>query len=169
MSMVGELSFFLGIQIKHTESGIFISQPKYARELLKKFGMTSSKLSRTPMCTIAKPSLDSEGKDINETLYRSMIGSFLYLRASRPDISFSVGVCTRYQSRPKESHVQAIKRILKYVSGTIEYGIWLSKDTNTTIVGFSDVDWVGCIDNRKSTSSGYFFVGNNLVAWHSKK
>ena len=164
MSMVGELSFFLGLQIKQTAFGIFVSQPKYARELLKKFGMISSKHSRTPMSTTVKLSLDSPVKDFNETLYRSMISSLLYLTTSRPDISFSVGVCARYQSKSKESHVSAVKRILKYISGTIDYGIWMSKDTNTVIVGFSDADWIECVDDRKSTSSGCFFVGNNLVA-----
>ena len=96
MSMVGELSFFLGLQIKQTESGIFVSQPKYARELLKKFGMISLKHLRSPTSTTVKLSLDSVGKDFNETLYRSMIGSLLYLTASRPDISYRVGVCARY-------------------------------------------------------------------------
>ena len=121
------------------------------------------------MSTTVKLSLDSAGKEYNETLYRSMIGSLLYLTASRPDISFSVGVCARYPSKPNELHVCAVKRILKYISGTIDYGIWMSKDTNTANVGFSDADWAGCVDDRKSTSGGCFFVGNNLVAWHSKK
>ena len=80
-----------------------------------------------------------------------------------------MGVCARYQSKPKESHVSAVKRILKYVGGTVDYGIWMSKDTNTAIVGFLDADWAGCVDDRKSTSGGCFFVGNNLMAWHSKK
>ena len=92
------------------------------------------------MSTTAKLGLDSGGKDINETLYRSMIDSLLYLTASCPDIVYNVGICARCQSKPKESHVRTIKRILKYISGTIDYGIWLSKDTNTTIVGFSNVD-----------------------------
>ena len=105
MIMVGVLSFIFGFQIKQTESRIFISQPKYAQELLKKFGLISSKHLRSPMGTTVKLSLDSDGNDINETLYRSMIGSLLYLTASRPDIAYSVGVCARYQSRPKESHV----------------------------------------------------------------
>ena len=121
------------------------------------------------MSTTIKLSLDSAGKDFNETLYRSMIGSLLYLTASRPDISFSVGVRARYQSKPKESHVSAVKRILKYVSGTVDYENWMSKDTNTVIVGFSVADWARCVDDRKSTFGGCFFVGNNLVAWHSKK
>ena len=109
MSMVSELSFFLGLE---TEFGIFVSQPKYARELLKKFGMISLKHLRSPTSTTVKLSLDSVGKDFNETLYRSMIGSLLYLTASRPDISYRVGVCARYQSKPKKSHVGAVKRIM---------------------------------------------------------
>ena len=121
--MVGELSFFLGLQIKQMAFGIFVSQPKYARELLKKFGMIASKHSRIPMSTTVKLILESAGKDFNETLYRSMIESLLHLTASCPDISFSVDVCARYQSKPKESHVSAVKRILKSVGGIVDYGI----------------------------------------------
>ena len=101
MSMVGELSFFLGLQISQIESGILVSQPKYAQELLKKFGMMSSKHSRTPMSTTIKLSLDSAGKDYNKTLYRSMIGSLLYLTASLPNISFSVGVWEDISLNPR--------------------------------------------------------------------
>ena len=169
ISMVGELTFFLGLQIKQTAFGIFVSQPKYAQELPKKFGMMSSKHSRTPMSTTVKLSLDSAGKDYNETLYRSIIGSLLYLTASHPDISFSVGVCAGCQSKPKELHVSVVKRILKYVGGIVDYGIWMSKDTAIAIVGFSDADWASCVDDCKSTLGGCFFMKTILVAWHSKK
>ena len=169
MSMVGELSFFLGLQIKQCEKGIFLSQTKYAHNILKKIGMNSSKHSNTPISTSVKLSLDYSRKDLGERQYRSMICNLLYLIASRLDLSFSVCVCAKYQSRPKESHAHAVKRILKYVSGTTDFGIWLSRDTNINVVGFSDADWVGCVDDRKSTSGGCFFIGNNLVAWHSKK
>ncbi|XP_039127020.1 secreted RxLR effector protein 161-like [Dioscorea cayenensis subsp. rotundata] len=98
-----------------------------------------------------------------------MIGSLLYLTASRLDISFSVGVCARYQATPKESHLKAVKRIIRYVHGTTEYGIWYSKDSNSHIVGYSDAYWAGNIDDRKSTSGGCFYLGNNLVTWYSKK
>ena len=121
------------------------------------------------MSRFVKLSINLNGKDVNETLYRSMIGSLLYLIASRPDIVYSVGVCARYQSKPKESHIHSVKRIMKYVSGTVDFGIWLSKDTNTTLVRYSDADWAGCANDRKSTIAGCFFIGNNLVAWHSKK
>ncbi|GMP54042.1 hypothetical protein CsSME_00019320 [Camellia sinensis var. sinensis] len=169
MSMMGELSYFLGLQIKQSPSGIFVSQSKYAKNLVSKFGLESAKHARTPMSTSLHLSKDSSGIDVDPTLYRSMIGSLLYLTASRPDIAFSVGVCARYQASPKESHLLAVKRIIKYVNGPLGYGVWFSTDTTAEITGFSDADWAGCADDRKSTSGVCFYLGNNLVSWHSKK
>ena len=103
------------------------------------------------------------------TLYRSMIGSLLYLTASRPDISYSVRVCARYQANPKESHMIALKRIIKYVKTTVEFGVWYSKDTSDVLAGYSDSDWARNVDDRKSTLGGCFYVGNNLVSYMSKK
>ncbi|CAL9026178.1 unnamed protein product [Prunus brigantina] len=169
MSLVGELNYFLGLQIKQSHDGIFLSQSKYAKKFVTKFGLEGAKSARTPMSTSAKIHRDLHGKSVDQTLYRSMIRSLFYLTASRPDISFSVGVCARFQSDPKESHLFAVKRIIKYVSGTIGFGLWYTYDTCVNLVGYSDVDWAGCSDDRKSTSGGVFYVGNNLVAWHSKK
>ncbi|KAL5849177.1 hypothetical protein ACOSQ4_007190 [Xanthoceras sorbifolium] len=169
MSMVGELTYFLGLQIKQMSDGIFISQAKYAKNLVKRFGLESAKHYNTPMSTSLKLSKDSNGKSVDQSLYRSMIGSLLYLTASRPDISLSVGLCARYQSNPKESHLTAVKRIIRYVNGTSDFGIWYSFDTNSNLVGFSDADWAGCSDDRKSTTGGCFYLGNNLVSWYSKK
>ena len=98
-----------------------------------------------------------------------MIGSLLYLTASRSDISYNVGKCARYQANPKKSHMIALKRIIKYVKTTADYGVWYSKDTNAILDGYSDVDWAENADDRKSTSRGCFYVGNNLVSWISKK
>ena len=98
-----------------------------------------------------------------------MIGSVLYPTASRPDISYSVGVCARYQANPKESHLKAVKRIIRYVSSTCDFGIVYTFGSNLEIAGYSDSDWAGDADDRKITSGGCFFVGNNLVSWHSKK
>ena len=98
-----------------------------------------------------------------------MIGSLLYLTASRPDLSYSVGVCARYQTSPKKSHLMAVKRIIRYVNNTADFGIWFSKDSTASLVGFSDADWAGNTDDRKSTSGGCFYLGNNLVSWYSKK
>ena len=121
------------------------------------------------MGTNEKLSKDENGVLVDLTLYRSMIGNLLYLTASRPDIAFSVGVCARYQANSKKSHVGAVKWIIRYVNGTADYGIWFSKDTNSSIAGYSDADWAGNADDRKSTSGGCFYLGNNLVSWFSKK
>ena len=107
--------------------------------------------------------------DVDQTLYRSMIVSLLYLTASRPDLAFSVGVCDRFQSYLKQSHLSAVKRIIKYVSGTVEYGILYTYDTNCSLAGYTDADWASSLDDCKSTFGGCFYIGNNLVAWHSKK
>jgi len=163
ISMIGELNYFLGLQVKQTTEGIFIFQSKYAKDLVKR------SRARTPMSTSVKISSDLAGKSVDLSLYRSMIGSLLYLTASRPDIAFSVGVCARFQANPKESHLTTVKRIIRYVNETLSYGIWYSRVTNHVVAGYSDADWAGNVDDRKSTSRGCFYVGNNLVAWMSKK
>ncbi|KAK0570386.1 hypothetical protein LWI29_000343 [Acer saccharum] len=169
MSLVGELSYSLGLQIRQLDDGIFITQAKYVKNLVKKFGLEKAKHCDTPMSTTLKLSKDASGKSVDQTLYRGMIGSLLYLTPSRPDISFSVGVCARYQSDPKESHLSSVKRVIRFVNGTSNYGIWYSFDTNPSLVGYSDADWAGNCDDRKSTSGGCFFLGNNLVSWFCKK
>ena len=136
---------------------------------MKKFGLESASSVRTPMSPNVKLTVDLLGKSVNPSLYRSIIDSLLYLVASRPDISYSVGVCARYRANPKESHMTALKRIIKYVKTTAEFGVWYSNDTNDVLAGYSDADWAGNADDRKSTSRGYFYVGNNLVSWMSKK
>ena len=169
MSLMCELTHFLGLQVDQKHDGLFFSQSKYAKDLVKKFGLEDCKIAKSPMSTSVSLQHDPSEKCVDQTLYRSMIGSLLYLTASRPDISYSVGVCARFQSDPKESHLKAVKRIIKYVLGTIDYGIFYTKDTNISIVAFCDADWGGNKDERKSTSGGCFYVGNNLVSWHSKK
>jgi hypothetical protein len=133
MSMVGELNYFLGLQVKQISEGIFISQSKYARDLVKHFGLDGKSHARTPMSTSVKISSDLVGKPVDPTLYRSMIGSLLYLTTSRPDIAFSVGVCAHFQANPKESHLTAVKRIIKYVNDTLLYGIGYSRETNLVV------------------------------------
>ena len=112
---------------------------------------------------------DPSGESVDVTLYRSMIECLLYLTASRPDIAFSVGICSRFQSNPKVSHLNAVKRIIKYVGGTCDYGLFYSKESNLSLTGFSDSDSAGNADDRKSTTGGCFYVIANLVAWMSKK
>ncbi|XP_062100623.1 uncharacterized mitochondrial protein AtMg00810-like [Humulus lupulus] len=168
MSMISELSFFLGLQIRQLENGIFLSHTKYALNMLKKIGLENSKHAKTPIGTTTKLTRDVSRKPVDPTLFRSMIGSLLYLTASRPDICFSIGLCARYQSNPIESHFTAFKRIMKYVASTLEFGLWYMCDTNMSLVGYSDFDWAVSLDDSKSTSGGCFYLGNNLVSWLSK-
>jgi hypothetical protein len=121
------------------------------------------------MSTSVKISSDLAGKPVDPSLYMSMIGSLLYLTASRPDIVFSVGVCAHFQANPKESHLTIVKPIIRYVNDTLLYGIWYSRETNLVIARYSDVDWAWNAEDRKSTLGGCFYVENNLVAWMSKK
>ncbi|CAM8968918.1 unnamed protein product [Rhodiola kirilowii] len=166
MSMVGASIFTL--QVKQKDDGIFISQSKYAKNLIKKFDFEKASHKRTPAASHLKITKDDAGTNVDQTLYRSMIG-FLYLIASTPDIAYAVGVCARYQDNPKESHLLQIKRIIKYICGTNDYAIWYTKDTNPFLVGYCDADWAGNAEDRKSTSGDYFFIGNNLISWFSKK
>ncbi|KAK2989521.1 hypothetical protein RJ640_005413 [Escallonia rubra] len=169
MSMMGELTFFLGLQIKQSKEGIFISQSKYTRELLKRFGLDNAKPRGTPISPSVNLVKDENGKDVDNKLFRGMIGSLLYLTASRPDIMFSVCICARFQACPKESHLSAVKRIFKYLSSTLNLGLWYPRSSSLDLVGFSDSDYAGCLVDRKSTSGTCQFLGDALVSWHSKK
>ncbi|KAH9673511.1 Integrase catalytic domain-containing protein [Citrus sinensis] len=169
MSMMGELKYFLGLQIKQNEEGIFINQAKYVKDLLKRFGIDDSKTKNTPMSTTTKLDKDEKSKEVDIKMYRGMIGSLLYLTASRPDIMFSVCLCARFQSCPKESHLLAVKRIFRYLSGTIDIGLWYPRGTHIDLTCFSDADFAGYKVDRKSTSGTCYILGHSLVSWFSKK
>ncbi|KAK1616000.1 hypothetical protein QYE76_021517, partial [Lolium multiflorum] len=169
MSMMGELKFFLGFQVRQLAKGTFISQEKYVKDMLKKFNMTNASPMKTPMPVKGQlGSCDGE-KDVDIKVYRSMIGSLLYLCASRPDIMLSVGMCARFQSAPKESHLVAVKRILRYLVLTPTLGLWYPKGSTFELIGYSDSDWAGDKVDRKSTSGACQFIGRSLVSWSSKK
>jgi len=168
-SLVGELTYFLDLQVKQMEDTIFISHSKYAKNIVKKFGMDNGGHKRTPTATHLKLTKDENGISVDQSMYRSMIGSLLYLTASRPNVTFIVGVCARYQVEPKMSHLTQVKRILKYINSTSDYEILYSHSENSMLVGYCDVDWAGSADDRKSTSAGCLFLGNNLISWFSKK
>ena len=168
MSMMRKLNFFLGLHIEQEKKRIFINQIKYVREILKKFG-TSKKSASTPMSITCKLDKDEKGQKVDQKLYRDIIGSLLYLTISRPDIMFSVCMCARFQSEPKESDLAATKRILKYLTGTRNVGIWYSKRTSLDLVSYSDSDFAGCKLDRKSASGACHFIENNLISWFSQK
>ncbi|GKB36075.1 uncharacterized mitochondrial protein-like protein, partial [Tanacetum coccineum] len=168
-SSMGELTFFLGLQVQQKKDGIFISQDKYVVEILKKFGFTEVKTTSTPMET-QKPLLkDENGEEVDVYMYRSMIGSLMYLTSSRPDIMFAVCACARYQVNPKVSHLHAVKRIFRYLKGQPKLGLWYLKDSPFDLVAYTDSDYAGASLDRKSTTGGCQFLGCRLISWQCKK
>ena len=131
--------------------------------------MEDSKLVGTPMCTRLKLTKDDESKEVDQTLYRSMIGKLQYVVHTRPNIALAVGIVARFSTKPKENHMMAVKRILRYLRGIEDYGLWYKFGGNLDLKVFTDADWAGNIDDRKSTSGGAFFLGKRLVSWTSKK
>jgi hypothetical protein len=169
MSMMGKLTFFLGFQIKQLKEDTFICQTKYTKDMLKKFDMENAKPIKTPMPTNGHLDLNEDGKTVDKKVYRSMIGSLLYLCASRPDIMLSVCMCARFQANPKECHLMAIKRILRYLVYTPYLGLWYPKGSTFNLLGYSDSDYAGCKVDRKSTLWTYQFLGRSFVSCSSKK
>jgi hypothetical protein len=169
MSALGEMTFFLGLQVRQNSKGILIHQGKYVDDILAKFSFNDVKPADTPMSERPGLTQDPEGEVVEETLYRSMIGSLMYLTASRLDIMFAVCQCARYQANPKTSHLHAVKRIFRYLKGKPRFGLWYPKDSPFDLHAFSDSDFGGCDIDRKSTSVGCQFLGDRLIAWQCKK
>ncbi|GJR49202.1 retrovirus-related pol polyprotein from transposon TNT 1-94 [Tanacetum coccineum] len=173
MSMMGELNFFLGLQIKQMKDGIFFNQSKYIKEMLKKFGLEDSKLMKTPMSSDTKLTKDEECESVDSTKYRGMIGSLLYLTASRPRIRLVLPLCPIPRGLPKplilSGYLIRVKRIFRYIKGTTHLGLWYPKGTGIETVVYADSDHAGDYVDRKSTSGICTFVGCCLTSWFSKK
>ncbi|GKB00117.1 putative ribonuclease H-like domain-containing protein, partial [Tanacetum coccineum] len=169
MSSIGELTFFLGLQVKQKEDGIFISQDKYVAEILKKFDFASVKTASTPIETQKPFVKDEEAADVDVHLYRSMIGSLMYLTTSRPDIMFAVCACSRFQVTLKTSYLHAVKRIFRYLKGKTKLGLWYHRVSSFDLEAYSDNDYAGANLDRKSTTRGCQFLGRRLISWQCKK
>ncbi|GJV25183.1 putative ribonuclease H-like domain-containing protein [Tanacetum coccineum] len=169
MSAMGELTFFLGLQVKQKPDGIFISQDKYVQDMLKKFDMESVRPATTPFEASKPKSKDEPDDAVNVHLYRSMIGSLMYLTASRPDIQFAVSACSRHQVTPLTSNLNAVKKIFKYLKGQPKLGLWYPRDSPFVLEAYSDSDYAGSHGDRKSTTGGCQFLGRRLISWQCKK
>jgi hypothetical protein len=165
MCMMGELKLFLGFQIKQLEDETFLSQTKYTRDILEKFGMDKAK----PMGTNGHLDLDMGGKSVDQKVYRSIIGSLLYLCASMLDIMLSVCMCTRFQVTPEECHMRVVKRIMRYLVLIPNLGLWYPKGSHFDLINYSDANYAGCKVDRKNTSGTCQFLGRSLVSWSLKK
>nr|GEW27133.1 putative ribonuclease H-like domain-containing protein [Tanacetum cinerariifolium] len=169
MSAMGELNFFHGLQVLQKEDGIFLSQNKYVGDILKKFRYSEVRSSNTPMDKENPWGKDGTGKDVDLHLYRSMIGSLMYLTVSRPDIMFALCACARHQVTPKECHLHTVNRIFRYLKGHPKLGLWYPKESPFDLVAYSDSDYGGATQDRKSTTGGCQFLGRRLISWQCKK
>ena len=164
--MFGEIKFFVELQVHQMKHGIFISQLKYIKEILKIFGLEDSKLVSTPMVTSFKLSKNDKSSEVNQTLYISMIGKLQYVVHSRPNIAL---VVERFSTNPRENHLMAIKMIMRYLKGIEEYGLYYKKNEKFELRAYTDANWARNIDDIKNNSGGAFFLGKRLVTWTSKK
>jgi len=149
--------------------GIFVTQKKYATDLLKRFNMLHCKSMPTPMNVNEKLVVNDGTSMANAMQFQSIIGGLNYLCHTRPNITFSVSVVSCFMHNPSLHHLGAAKRILRYVAGTTDFGIWYFKISKFRLGGFSDSDWAGCLDERKSTSGSIFSLGSGVISWSTKK
>jgi hypothetical protein len=168
---LGHLHYFLGIEVKQLADGVVLSQTKYATDILHRVGMLSCKLVMTPLATSEKLSAH-EGDPLGPedvTKYRSIVGALQYLSHTRPNLSFAINKVCQYLHKPTTVHWTAAKRILQYIKFTLTFGSKIQKSSSPILSAFSDVDWAGCSDDRKSTGGFAVFFGSNLISWSAKK
>ena len=169
MSDLGIINYFLGMEIHQCSSGIFISQRKYAVDILKRFKLESCKEVTTLMAQNEKISKNDGEKLEEPSAYRSLVGSLLYLTATKPDLMFLAGLLSRFMSSPSNFHMGVAKRVLKYIRGTTDLGILYSKSGGVNLSGYADSDWAGSVDDMKSTFGYVFTIGSGAICWNAKK
>jgi hypothetical protein len=169
MTDLGLMAYFLGMEIKQLENEVFICQKKYAKEILKKFHMEDCKAMATPMNPKESLSKEDDTDKVEEGYFRSMIGCLMYLTATRPDILFAVSILSRYMHCASVMHLKAAKRVIRYIKGTIDFGVKFKNCQNFKLLGFSNNDWGGSVDDMKSTSGYCFSLGSGVFSWNSKK
>ncbi|XP_020271086.1 uncharacterized protein LOC109846275 [Asparagus officinalis] len=165
----GLISYFLGIKVKQQQEEIFISQKKYMKDILEKFKMNECNPMNALVAIIMKLPREGDGCFVDSTLFKSPVGGLRYLTITRPDITYGVGLVSRYMETPNEPHWLAAKRILRYIKGTLNLGLFYIYDENAQLVGYSDGDWGDDQDERKSTTCYVFYLGSTAFSWTSKK
>jgi hypothetical protein len=171
MTDLGKMKYFLGIEVVQNRQGIFICQHKYASDILDRFGMKECNKVCSPIVPGSKLIKDEKGKAVDATEYKRIIGCLMYLLATRPDLTFSVCLAARYMERPTEMHLASVKRILRYLKGTLSFGMMYRSNVGQNLImqGWTDSDYAGDYDDRKSTSGYVFTMGSSAVCWSSKK
>jgi hypothetical protein len=169
MTDLGKMKYFLGIEVDQSTKGIFVCQKNYATYIIKIFCMKECNPAETPIPLGTKLSKKDEGPTVDPTLYKILVGSLLYLIATKPDIMYVASLVFRFMESPKNSHRKMVKQIMRYVAGTLKFGLWYTKSDSNQLSGYTDSDFAGSLDDRKSTSEHVLHLGMNLNSWTSKK
>lgn len=169
MTDLGDLHHFLGISVTHSRSGLFLQQSQFAKDIIKYASMSTCKPVSTPVDTSAKLSAIDGPLLPDGSLYRSLAGALQYLTFIRPNISYAVQQVCLFMHAPREPHYNFLKRILRYLQGTLDYGIKITPTWLDSLTVYSDADWAGCPDSRRSTSSYCIYLGDNILSWSSKR
>ncbi|XP_015166475.1 uncharacterized mitochondrial protein AtMg00810-like [Solanum tuberosum] len=171
MTDLGVMKYFLGMEVLQSSDGIFICQQKYISDILNRFKMQDCKPVSTPISTGVKLGKDEDSEKVDDSMYRSLIGSLLYLTASRPDILFVVSLLSRFMHSPRDTYFTEAKRVLRYIKGTSKFGTFFPTFVEVTmnLIGYSDSDWGGRVDDSRSTSGYLFCFGTSCFRWSSRK
>ena len=169
MKDLENLKYFLGIEVFRSKRGIFINQKKYILDLLAEVGMIDCKPAETPIVTNHRLQTTPGEDSTNKEKYQKLVGKLIYLSHTRPNISYAVGVVSRFMHLPQTSHMEAVMRIFRYLKGTSDKGVFYKKNGHLDLIAYTDADWAGDRDSRRSTSGYFTLVGGNLVTWRSKK
>ncbi|XP_071704307.1 secreted RxLR effector protein 161-like [Rutidosis leptorrhynchoides] len=169
MSSLGAINFFLGLQVDQTEKGIFLHQSKYVADILSRFKIEDERIAKNPLWVNHMITPKNTGAKVNPTIYRAIIGSLMYLTASRPDIMLATCLCFHYQAQLNVNHMLAAKKIMRYLKGTPSLGLWYPCKYGFDLTAYSDSDYGDCKRDFKSTFGGFQFLGSMFVSWQCKK
>jgi hypothetical protein len=169
MTDLGKMRHFLGIEVTQNEQGIFLCQQRYVKDVLERFNMDKSNSVSSPIVTGTRLSKHDRSEEVNSTYFKQIVGSLMYLTATRPDIMFAVHMIARFMEHPLETHMTAAKRILRYIRGTSEHGVLYKRGRQAELIAYTDSDYGGDVDDRKSTSGYIFMLGSGAVSWSSRK
>lgn len=169
MTDLGKMKYFLGVEVIQDSEGIFISQRKYAKEILERFNLQNANHVKNPIVPGVKLTEDGDENRVDSTVYKQLVGSLMYITTTRPDLMFVVCLLSRYMSDPREEHMQAAKRVMRYIKGTLGFGVFYKRGLTEDLMVYTDSDYAGDIDTRRSTSGYAFLLSGGAVAWASKK